>query len=42
MLIKPQLLGTGFGIMEMLQNLALGVFPLVGGALRETRGDNRA
>ena len=34
MLIKPQLLGTGFGIMEMLQNLALGVFPLVGGALR--------
>jgi MFS family permease len=42
MLIKPQLLGTGFGIMEMLQNLALGVFPLVGGALRETSNENRA
>lgn len=34
MLVPPKLLGTGFGMMEMLQNLALGVFPLVGGALR--------
>ena len=34
MLISPKLLGTGFGIMEMLQNLALGIFPLLGGALR--------
>jgi MFS family permease len=42
MLIKPQLLGTGFGIMEMLQNLALAVFPLVGGALREISSENRA
>lgn len=36
MLVPPKLLGTAFGIMEMLQNLALGVFPLIGGALRET------
>lgn len=36
MLVPPKFLGTGFGIMEVLQNLALGVFPLVGGALRET------
>ena len=34
MLISPKLLGTGFGLMEMLQNLALGVFPLVGGTIR--------
>lgn len=26
----------------MLQNLALGVFPLLGGALRDTQGENRA
>lgn len=37
MLISPKLLGTGFGIMEMVQNLALGVFPLIAGALRETK-----
>jgi hypothetical protein len=36
MLVQPKLLGTAFGIMEMLQNLALGVFPLIGGALRAT------
>ena len=36
MLVPPKLMGTGFGIMEMLQNLALGVFPLLGGMLRET------
>lgn len=36
MLVPPKLLGTGFGIMEMLQNLALGVFPLVSGFLRGT------
>jgi hypothetical protein len=34
MLVPPKLLGTGFGIMEMLQNLALGVFPIIGGALQ--------
>lgn len=34
MLVSPKLLGTGFGLMEMLQNLALGVFPLIGGAIR--------
>ena len=34
MLVPPKLMGTGFGIMEMLQNLALGVFPLIGGMLR--------
>ena len=43
MLISPKLLGTGFGLMEMLQNLALGVFPLLGGVLRQTQGEeNRA
>lgn len=42
MLVQPKLLGTGFGIMEMLQNLALGVFPLVGGALRATQEENEA
>ncbi len=36
MLVPTKLLGTGFGIMEMLQNLALGVFPLVSGFLRES------
>lgn len=34
MLISPKLLGTGFGLMEMLQNLALGIFPLIGGLIR--------
>jgi len=36
MLVPPKLMGTGFGIMEMLQNLALGAFPLLGGYLRST------
>jgi MFS family permease len=36
MLVPPQLMGTAFGIMEMLQNLALGAFPLLGGYLRST------
>ena len=34
MLVPAKQLGTGFGIMEMLQNLALGVFPLISGFLR--------
>lgn len=34
MLVKPSLLGTGFGIMEMIQNLALGAFPLIAGLIR--------
>ena len=38
MLVPPKLLGTGFGIMEMLQNLALGIFPLIGGALQKIDG----
>jgi len=29
-------MGTGFGLMEMMQNLALGLFPLIGAALRNT------
>jgi MFS family permease len=41
MLVNPKLLGTGFGIMEMLQNFALGVFPLLAGALRESKGENK-
>ncbi len=36
MIVNPKLLGTAFGLMEMLQNLALGVFPLIIGAIRET------
>ena len=34
MLVKPKLLGTGFGIMEMIQNLGLATFPLIAGAIR--------
>lgn len=34
MLVKPSLLGTGLGIMEVVQNLALGLFPLIAGAIR--------
>jgi len=34
MICPPELLGTGFGMMEMLQNLALGVFPLLAGFIR--------
>lgn len=37
MICPPELLGTGFGMMEMLQNFALGVFPLLAGAIRETQ-----
>ena len=33
-IVLPSLLGTAFGLMEMLQNLALGAFPLLGGILR--------
>lgn len=39
MICPPELLGTGFGMMEMLQNLALGVFPLLAGFIRETQKD---
>jgi hypothetical protein len=35
MIVNPKLLGTAFGLMEMLQNLALGIFPLVIGEIRE-------
>ncbi len=35
MIVNPKLLGTAFGLMEMLQNLALGFFPLIIGAIRE-------
>lgn len=37
MICPPSLLGTGFGMMEMLQNLALGAFPLLAGIIRETK-----
>lgn len=40
MICPPQLLGSGFGMMEMLQNLALAVFPLLAGAIRETEADH--
>jgi MFS family permease len=36
MLVKPSLLGTGLGIMEVVQNFALGLFPLIAGSIRET------
>ncbi len=36
MVLSPKLFGTGFGMMEMLQNLGLSVFPLMSGAIRET------
>ncbi len=39
MICPPELLGTGFGMMEMLQNLALGLFPLLAGAIRSTQYD---
>ena len=35
MIVTPKLLGTAFGLMEMLQNLALGIFPLIIGAIRQ-------
>lgn len=34
MIVDPKLLGTAFGLMEMMQNLALGAFPLITGAIR--------
>jgi MFS family permease len=34
MIVKPTLLGTGLGIMEVVQNAALGLFPLIAGAIR--------
>ena len=37
MIVPPNLLGSGFGMMEMLQNLALAVFPLLAGVIRETQ-----
>jgi hypothetical protein len=36
MIVNPKLLGTAFGIMEVLMNLALGVFPLIIGEIRES------
>jgi MFS family permease len=36
MIVNPKLLGTAFGLMEMMQNLALGIFPLLIGEIRET------
>jgi len=36
MIVNPKLLGTAFGLMEMLQNLALGLFPIIIGTIRET------
>lgn len=36
MLVDRKLLGTAFGLMEMLQNLALGTFPLISAAIRDS------
>ena len=35
MLVDRKLLGTAFGLMEMLQNLALGTFPLIAATIRD-------
>ena len=40
MTVNPKLLGTAFGLMEVMQNLALGVFPILIGAIRQTSEDN--
>ena len=37
MVVPPELLGSGFGMMEMLQNFGLSVFPLLAGFIRETQ-----
>lgn len=37
MVVPPHLLGSGFGMMEMLQNLALSVFPLLAGLIRDSQ-----
>ncbi len=34
MIVESRLFGTAFGLMEMLQNLALATFPLIAGAIR--------
>jgi MFS family permease len=34
MIVNPRLLGTAFGLMEVMQNIAIGVFPLIIGELR--------
>ena len=34
MIVPPKLLGSGFGMMEMVQNFGLCVFPLLAGAVR--------
>lgn len=34
MIVKPSLLGTSLGIMEVVQNFALGLFPIIAGAIR--------
>lgn len=41
MLIDPKLFGTGFGLMEMLQNLALATFPLLASMIQNTVKDDR-
>lgn len=40
MIVSPKQLGTAFGLMEMMQNLALGLFPILIGAIRESVHDN--
>jgi hypothetical protein len=39
MICPPELLGTGFGLMEILENVALATFPLLSGYIRETQHD---
>jgi hypothetical protein len=34
MIVKPSLLGTSLGIMEVVQNFALGLFPIIAAAIR--------
>lgn len=37
MICPPELLGTGFGLMEILENVALATFPLISGYIRSTQ-----
>lgn len=41
MVVEPRLFGTAFGLMEMLQNLALATFPMLASIIQNTGADRR-
>lgn len=41
MVVNPKLFGTAFGLMEMLQNLALACFPLLASVIQHTIPDRK-